>query len=119
MSEKRVTKKEYLGELRVVAEEAGRTDLVEFIDKEIEKLANRKAKVTKTQEANAGIKEVIAEVLGTFENPVTIADLVAADERLAGYTNQKISALLAQMRKVDKTVERVLDKKKAYFKLAN
>ena len=42
MSEKRVFKKDYLGELKVLAEDAGREDLVDFCEKEIEKLTNRK-----------------------------------------------------------------------------
>ena len=58
MSEKRVFKKDYLGELKVLAEGAGRTDLVEFCDKEIEKLANRKVAQTKNQKDNEVIKEV-------------------------------------------------------------
>ena len=47
MSEKRVFKKDYLGELKVLAEGAGRTDLVEFCDKEIEKSLKKKIKKSK------------------------------------------------------------------------
>ena len=61
MSEKRVFKKDYLGELKVLAEEAGRTDLVEFCDKEIGKLANRKVAQTKNQKDNEVINNIDLE----------------------------------------------------------
>ena len=118
MSEKRVFKKDYLGELRVLAERAGRTDLVEFCDKEIERLANRKVAQTKNQKDNEVIKEVMLEILADLNEAVTVTDFIKADERMADYSNQKVSALMKQLvdaGKITKTVE----KKKSYFKLAD
>ena len=116
MNEKRVTKKDLFGELRVLAEGADRTDLVEFCDKEIERLSNRKATPSKNQEENERVMDVIVEVLGNVEDAVTVTDLMKADERLAGYTNQRISALMRKLIDAQK-VEKVVEKKKSYFKL--
>lgn len=118
MSEKRVFKKDYLGELKILAEDAGREDLVDFCEKEIEKLANRKTSQTKNQKENEGIKETILEVLAGLEEPVTITDLLKADERVAEYSNQKISALVKQLVDAGK-IEKIVDKKKSYFKIAD
>lgn len=118
MSEKRVFKKDYLGELKVLAENANREDLVDFCEKEIEKLTNRKASQTKNQKENEGIKETILEVLAGLNEPVTVTDFLKVDERVAGYSNQKISALMKQLVDAGK-VEKVIDKKRSYFKIAD
>ena len=118
MSEKRVFKKDYLGELRVLAEEAGRTDLVEFCDKEIGKLANRKVAQTKNQKDNEVIKEVMLEILAGLNEAVTVTDFIKADERMADYSNQKVSALMKQLVDAGKVVK-TSEKKKSYFKLAD
>lgn len=117
MSEKRVFKKDYLGELRVLAEEAGRTDLVEFCDKEIGKLANRKVAQTKNQKDNEVIKEVMLEILAGLDEAVTVTDFIKADERMAEYSNQKVSALMKQLVDAGKVVKTV-EKKKSYFEVA-
>ena len=118
MSEKRVFKKDYLGELRVLVEGAGRTDLVEFCDKEIEKLANRKVAQTKNQKDNEVIKEVMLEILAGLDEAVTVTDFIKADERMADYSNQKVSALMKQLVDAGK-VTKATEKKKSYFKLAD
>ena len=118
MSEKRVFKKDYLGELKVLAEDAGRKDLVDFCEKEIEKLTNRKTSQTKNQKENEGIKETILEVLTGLDEPVTVTDFLKADERVAEYSNQKVSALMKQLVDAGK-VEKVVDKKRSYFKIAD
>jgi hypothetical protein len=118
MSEKRVFKKDYLGELKVLAEDAGRKDLVDFCEKEIEKLTNRKTSQTKNQKENEGIKETILEVLAGLDEPVTITDFLKADERVAEYSNQKVSALMKQLVDTGKVVK-TIDKKRSYFAIAD
>ena len=118
MSEKRVFKKDYLGELKVLAEDAGREDLVDFCEKEIEKLTNRKTSQTKNQKENEGIKETILEVLAGLDEPITVTDFLKADERVAEYSNQKVSALMKQLVDANKVVK-IIEKKKSYFKLAD
>lgn len=118
METKRVTKKDMLGELKVLAEGAERTDLVEFCEKEIERLANRKSTQTKNQKENEGIMETIVEVLREIGDGVTVSELIKADERMAEYSNQKLSALLKKLVEAGR-VTKVTDKKKSYFSLAD
>lgn len=74
-------------------------------DEVIEKLEALKAQLakrgssktlTKTQKANIEVKAVIADVMADLDKNVTVTELIA-DERLAGMTCQKASALLRQM----------------------
>ena len=71
---------------------------------------------TKTQKANEEVKAVIAEVLAETGEKMTVTEMIA-DERLNGYTNQKISALLRQMVEAGKVVK-TTEGKKAYFAVA-
>ena len=71
---------------------------------------------TKTQKANEEVKAVIADVLADTGEKMTVTEMIA-DERLNGYTNQKISALLRQMVEAGKVVK-TLEGKKAYFAVA-
>ena len=71
---------------------------------------------TKTQKANEEVKAVIAEVLAETGEKRTVTEMIA-DERLNGYTNQKISALLRQMKDEGKVVK-TIEGKKAYFAVA-
>lgn len=116
----KITKKDNYAELRALAENAGRKDLVAFVDHEVELLIKKSGKSTesKTQKENKGIKETILEVLGRYDHPVTIAELMGTDE-LGDYSNQKLSALLRQLGENGSgEVVKTMDKKKAYFKLA-
>lgn len=70
---------------------------------------------TKTQKENEGVMETILEVLADNEDKMTVTEMLA-DDRLKGYTNQKISALLRKLRETGK-VEKIMEKKKAYFTL--
>ena len=113
------TKKELFGEVREIVEREGRTDLIEFVDHELE-LLNKKANrtgTTKTQKENEGIKEKIIEALVRIATPVSITELQEQDEEMAQYSNQKISALLTQLIKEEKVV-RSKDKKKSVFTIA-
>ena len=71
---------------------------------------------TKTQKANEEVKAVIADVLAETGEKMTVTEMIA-DERLNGYTNQKISALLRLMVKAGKVVK-TTEGKKAYFAVA-
>ena len=96
---KRVTKREYFGEVVKMAESLGRTDIVEFAQHEIE-LLDKKASskvTTKTQKENEGIKEIIKNFLNETPNEMfTITQLQEKVEDLKDYSNQKISALVRQ-----------------------
>ena len=114
---KKLTKKDYFKELKEIVAEIGRTDLVDFIDHEVELLTKKgsKSTPTKTQIENEIVKEKIVATLVELDKFVTITELQGANVELADYSNQKISALLKQLVETEAVV-RTVDKKKAYFK---
>jgi hypothetical protein len=94
---------------------------VDFLEKRIEITKKKNAsgsgenaKPTKTQLENEGIKDTIVSVLTA--TPITITDLIKSSADLAGYTNQKISALLTQLLK-ERRVVRTEVKGKAHYAL--
>lgn len=114
-----MTKREMFVAIANVAEVAANEEMVAFINHEIELLDNRKTSkkgLTKTQKENEGVKAVIAEVLADAGEKMTVTELIN-DDRLNGYTNQKISALLRQMVEAGKVVK-TIEGKKAFFEVA-
>jgi hypothetical protein len=92
---------------------------INFINHQIELLDNKASgtrKPTPTQVANEQFKEIIVEVLTSSETPLEIKDIQAKDPRLELLTNQKMSALLTQL-KTNGVVERVTEGRKALFKV--
>ena len=90
-----------------------------FINHELELLAKKNSaekKPTAVQVANDGIKTNILDgmVKGTL---YTITDLIKTVPALADLTNQRVSALVRQLI-ADGKVERIEEKRKAYFRLA-
>ena len=79
------------------------------------KASNRKA--TKIQTENVGIKATILTVLEDFNKPMTITDIQSANEDLKALSNQKISALVKQLKDNGLVVKSVV-KGKSLFSLA-
>ena len=118
-TEKKITKREKFEMLKNIAEVQANPVLSEFIEREIELLAKKNSaekKPTEKQTENAGIKEIIVEVLTDEENGMTISAMQKKCADLAEYSNQKISALVRQMI-LDGIVEKTEEKGKAYFRL--
>ena len=93
-------------------------ELVAFIDHEIElldKKNSRSGKPTKTQVENETIKNTIFNTLQIAGKPMTVTQLLATEE-LNGLSNQKVSALLTQLRDANKVV-RTVEKKVAYYSI--
>ena len=112
----KVTKKERFEQIKALVRD--NEELVAFIDHEIEllnKKNSRSGKPTKTQLENEKIKNTILDILKTVGKPVTVTQLLANDE-LDGLSNQRVSALLTQLRKADK-VERIVEKKVAFYSI--
>lgn len=111
---KKVTKTEMFNRIKAQLTNA---DEIAFIDHEIElvtkKNANKSSKPTKRQTENADIKTAIYDGMVEGER-YTVGELIKAVPALEGYSNQKVSALLRQM-KEDDLVERVEEKRVAYF----
>lgn len=125
MATKKMTKKEMFAEIikMMNGETSSVTEkeVIEFAEHEIE-LLNKKSssgsgKPTKTQVENEGYKEVILEALATADKPMTISELMEYAEGLAGLKNQRVSAIMTQLKNANKVV-RTMEKKKAYFSLA-
>jgi len=113
----KVTKKEMFEAIKKVEAVANNEAMVAFIGHEIELLNNKSAnkKPSKVQEANEAIKVDILNTLGT--KPVTVSELLKANEAFADMSNQKMSALLRQLVEAGKVVKST-DKKKSLFALA-
>ena len=115
---KKMTKREKFEMLMAISEVNSNPVLSEFIAHELELLAKKNTsekKPTAVQVANEGLKEVILNVLTENGGLMTITDIQKSAEELAELSNQRISALVRQM-VADGKVERVEDKRKAYFK---
>lgn len=118
----KLTKKENFMRVIEVLESKGLTDLVAVMQHEIElidkKSANKTA--TKTQKENEGTKELILKELARIGRPITITELINESVELAEITNgsnQKVSALMTQLKKAELVV-RTQDGKKALFSIA-
>lgn len=89
-----------------------------------EKLAEKRSTPSKADKEKSAEHKAIADeiilVLSTEEtvtNGMTVSEMQKASEMLAGYSNQKISAILRKM--VDSgAVVKTVDKKKSYFSIA-
>lgn len=93
-------------------------ELVDFVNHELELLAKKNSadkKPTEKQTENNGIKEIILDVLCKDGGLLTVTDVQKASAELGELSNQRISALLRQL-VADGYVERIEDKRKAYFK---
>lgn len=118
-----MTKKEmYTMTINILAETNApeKDELITMLEHEIELLARKKSAtrgMTKTQKENEGVMELILTALETFDEPVTVTELIANGAGLAGFTNQKISALLRKLVDAGK-VTKVIEGKKARFALA-
>ena len=117
---KAMTKKEMF-EL-IATRNADSTEIVDFCKHEIELLENRKAtsknSLTATQKENVQIKNMILDILCAADDPMTVSDILKTEPLVKfGYSNQKISQLLKQL-KDSGAVDKIVDKKKSYFMIA-
>ena len=89
-----------------------------------EKLAEKRSTPSKADKEKSAEHKAIADeiilVLSTEENVttgMTVSEMQKASDKLAEYSNQKISAILRKM--IDSgAVVKTVDKKKSYFSLA-
>ena len=117
-NEKKMTKREKFEMLKALSEVKANPMLTEFIDHELALLAKKNAsekKPTAVQVANEALKQTIMDVMVENGCLMTITDIQKSCEGLAELSNQKVSALVRQL-KEDGKVEKVEDKRKSYFK---
>lgn len=124
MTEKRITKREYFGQLAEVVAKAEisaevREQLTAFIGREVEFL-NKKSgtgKETKTQKENKALAEVVVAEIGKVGKPVAIAELIKASEVLAEYTTQKLTPIVKKLAESGRLVV-TTEKKRNYYTVA-
>lgn len=118
----KVTKKDNFTALRAIAETAARPDLVEFIDHELELLANKSAKrsdkPTATQKENAEIADLVPKVLeaGKLYRLSEIKALIPALASASG--TQRIAAICNKLVESNVLIKTV-DKRVNYYSLAD
>ena len=61
--------------------------------------------------------EVVFNALTEVGKPVTVSELMEANEEVGAMKNQKVTALLKKLKENERVV-RVEDKRKAYFSIA-
>lgn len=72
-------------------------------------------KPTKTQQANELLKDKVYALLKGSENPLTVTEVLALADDPALTSNQKVASLLRLLKDEGK-VERLEEKRKAYFR---
>ena len=119
MTNKKMTKKDYFRLLKGIDTVSANAELVKFIDHEIELLERKNSadrKLSGNALANVGLKEEIVEIL--TNEPERLFTATEIQKAMKGeYSNQRVSALLKQLRTEGK-VEKVEEKRKSFFKLA-
>lgn len=121
-TEKKVTLKEMYLDLLTIKEIAENKARKEFIESRIAQLekknsntsANGEKKLTATQTENLKLKDAIYNAMASGVR-YTISDLMKVVPELDGLNSQKVNALVGQMYKIDKVVERIEEKRRAYF----
>lgn len=111
-----MTKKEYFATIKTLL--ADNEEIVAFCDREIELLSKKRSSSNSKAKAETEERaEKVYNALAQMEEAVTITELLAltSDEEVAGYTNQRVSALL---RKLGDRVVKEIRGKKAYFSVA-
>ena len=111
----------------LIGSEFSDTELTEALVKlsdMADKLAEKRSTPSKADKEKSAEHKAIADeiilVLSTEEtvtNGMTVSEMQRASDKLAEYSNQKISAILRKMIESE-TVVKTVDKKKSYFSLA-
>ena len=127
MENKKRTRKVILGEILNLAQVQANEEYTNELNKIIAQLEKKNAKggVTKTQKENEIVANMLVEELEKVGKPITITDLMNTSEVIKDYrlengnalSNQKISAIFKQLVE-NKTLVKVIDKKKSYFSIA-
>ena len=118
---KKLTKRDHFNALLAIPTVASNPTLVEFIENELD-LLNRKnskpsGKQTEKQEANDVLKQAMLDYLANGGGQHTVTDFIKNVPECAGLSQQKITALVRQMVE-DGKMEKVIEKRISYFKLA-
>lgn len=122
-NEIKLTQKVAYADLKVLAEQSGRNDLMEFCDKKIAQL-EKKASTAKVDEEKEAFQDLIRDVLVENGKPIKCGD-VLADERIASFvwkdgkktSSQRVTSHLKQLILANDVVKSTV-KGESYFTLA-
>lgn len=112
----KMTKRDYFNALAEIVKGAGvenETELVAFLDHQVELLSKKSNVKTKTQKENEELVERVYETLTGIDHPVTVTELQGV-EGMEAFSNQKLSALLKKLVDAGRVIK-TNDKKKSYF----
>jgi chromosome condensin MukBEF ATPase and DNA-binding subunit MukB len=115
------TQRDFYKEIIELAENAGKADVVEFANSRIallDKKATSKGETAKQKE-NAEIKDLLVDLFANLgEKMVTVSEILKDYPEIAekvNGSNQKLTALLTQLKK-DNEIANVKEGKKSYYK---
>ena len=119
---RKVTKRERFEMIKEIVLNAGlenEAEMVEFLDNDINLFNKKRASGAKTatQKENEVLVEKLYEVLAEIGRPVTVSELQKENDEFGAMSNQKVSALMKKLKDAGR-VNKVDDKKKAYFSIA-
>lgn len=118
--EKKLTKREKFEMIAKIGEVASNPILAEFVEHELDLLAKKNAsgssKMTATQKANEELKSAILEEMAKEPNRLfSISEMIKVFECCNDLSLPKVTAVVTQLSKAN-AVERVEEKRKAYFR---
>ena len=118
---KKLTKREKFEMIAKVKEVKENPILAEFIEHELELLAKKNSSdrgLTTTQKENEGIKSAILENLSKEPDRLfSVSEMIKHFECCQDLSLPKVTALVSQLVKAE-LVERLEEKRKAYFRIA-
>ena len=116
MAQKKITKAERFEELKGYVQ--GNEELLAFLENEIAilKKKNENRQPTANQVENERLAGVLLEVLKNADGPMTIKEIIKANDEFAEFSSQKITPLI---KKLGDKVVKEYDKKTATFRLAD
>lgn len=117
---KKPTKRDHFNALLQIPEVAANPALVDFINNELDLLARKNnsdnKKLTEKDIANQGLKTAILEFATASGEQHTVTDFIKNVPACAGFSQQKISAMVRQMVE-DGNLEKVIVKRVSYFRV--
>ena len=117
---KKLTKKDRFNQLLEIPAVQADTEMVAFIEHEIELLSRKSTSEKKpTQRQIQG--ESMKEAIINFMEPNVLysgSDLLRQVKELDGESNQRVASLMKQLMEKEGMVERITEKGKVYWKLA-
>ena len=121
MTEKKITKREKFEMIAKIEEVAKNPILAKFVENELELLAKKNSAnrgLTSTQKENEGIKSAILIAMGEEPDRLfSITEMIKNFECCKDLSLPKVTALVSQLVKAEE-VERLEEKRKAYFRIA-